>query len=96
MSLTLRGQVKGSKCSAVKFRDAEISVCKVYGDKRSTDSLDVSCRDISHRDVCFLSSIMGLNVTSPVRLRAPVAQLLKMIHRPCCEQCHVGTVLFLQ
>ena len=55
----------------------------------------------SRRDFCLLSNTMGLNSALNVELTAPKIffgklnsnvsfQLLKIIHRHCCEQFYVG------
>ena len=68
--------------------------------------------DIDYRDACLLSKIKEINGTRLLVLKAPkiyiwkiqnqclfleiMTQLLKIIHRPCWEQFHVGTVFFLK
>ena len=47
--------------------------------------------NIGYSNVCLLSNIMELDGT---QLRT-MTRLLKIIHRPCCEQFHVGTIFFL-
>ena len=61
--------------------------------------------DIGRRDFCLISNIMGLNggCYSPSKntfekLNNNVSfqkSLLKIIHRPCCGQFHVGTTFLL-
>ena len=66
------------------------------------DRFGVSCRllEIGCGDICLLSNIMEVDGTRLVVLAAmslsrnhdPVTQ---NYHRPCCEQFHVGTAVFL-
>ena len=87
-----------------------LSVAKVSRDKQILQ-FNLYLKGIV-ADVCLLSNIIKLDGTQLVVLKVPkntfekiqnqclfpniMVWLLKIIHRPCCEQFHVGTTFFLQ